>query len=88
VDGQLRQGHGGGEQLIAKARARSVMIDVDVPDELPLVNGSALSSRGAGRLDTTRRIVSLIDGQVDFDSVVGRAEFRVSLPVASSNPHL
>ena len=37
--------------------------------------------RGLG-LDTTRRIVSLIDGQVDFDSVVGRTEFRVSLPIA------
>jgi signal transduction histidine kinase len=127
-----------------KAHARSVMIEVDVPDELPLINGSAadlnqvwaclidnaldaaptasrvtISARRAGGnvvvsvidggagvpesirnhifdpffttkpigegrglgLDIARRIVSLIDGQIDFDSVAGRTEFRVSLPI-------
>jgi signal transduction histidine kinase len=35
--------------------------------------------RGLG-LDTARRIVTLMEGQIDFDSVAGRTEFRVSLP--------
>jgi signal transduction histidine kinase len=35
--------------------------------------------RGLG-LDTARRIVMLVDGQIEFDSAAGRTEFRVSLP--------
>ena len=130
-----------------KARERSVTIDIDVPEELPLVRASAadlnqvwaslldnaldaaptasrvqISARtvernvvvsvvdqgagvpqsirgqifdpffttkpvGQGRglgLDTARRIVSLIEGQIELDSVVGRTEFRVHLPIAMS----
>jgi signal transduction histidine kinase len=132
-----------------KARARSVTIEVDVPDELPPVRASAVelnqvwanlldnaldaapvSSRvtitaqavdskiivrvvdqgngipeqirgrifdpffttkpvGQGRglgLDTTRRIVTLIEGQIEFESEEGRTEFRVSIPIVPNNP--
>jgi signal transduction histidine kinase len=38
--------------------------------------------RGLG-LDAARRIVMLMEGQIEFDSVQGRTEFRVSLPIDS-----
>jgi signal transduction histidine kinase len=34
-------------------------------------------------LDISRRIVRMIGGQIDLDSVPGRTEFRVSLPIDS-----
>lgn len=38
-------------------------------------------------LDLARRIVSRHDGQIEVDSVPGRTEFRVLLPLPSNRPH-
>jgi signal transduction histidine kinase len=38
--------------------------------------------RGLG-LDTVRRIVTLMEGQLEVDSVPGRTEFRVALPIVA-----
>jgi signal transduction histidine kinase len=130
-----------------KARTRSVMVNVDVPDALPFVRASSVElnqvwaglldnaldaaptsscvtisakpvgtnvvvsvvDSGAGipeeirgrifdpffttkavgqgtglGLDTARRIVTSLEGHIEFDSVAGRTEFRVSLPRASA----
>jgi signal transduction histidine kinase len=80
-------------EVTAKGEGRRVVVRVvdngsGIPDEVrPRVFEPFVTTKPIGKgtglgLDIVRRLVSHNDAEIEFESVPGRTEFRVSLPIA------
>jgi len=94
IDNALDAVHAGGNVTVsARAEGPSVIVRVvddgpGIPDEVkrrifdPFFTTKPVGQGTGMGLDIARRLVESNNGRLDFESTVGRTEFRVALPIA------